>query len=141
MGKFKIVSAYFEPETGVSFCLISYKGKNFSGWANFNTEDAEKYPVSSFLGCRIAEKRAVKKALITELKRQKDKLKVYNEMVSLFNTYESIPDELAAAYNHLKKDIIYREKVIDNIDKAIKNDIDNYFNYHDNKKVKKESCE
>lgn len=141
MGKFKIESTYFEPETGISFCLISYKGNTFSGWANFNTEDAEKYPVSSFLGCRIAEKRAIKKALMTELKRQKDKLKTYDEIVLLFNTYEGIPDELAAAYNHLEKDVSYREKMIDSIDRAIKNDIDNYFNYHDNKKAKKESCE
>lgn len=140
MGKFKFRFSDYNEETGKSHVCLEYRGKFYHGYAYYNDTDKEEYPSSSFLGCRIAEGRAVIKALQFELKEKKDKLKVYDEIIRLFPELEGIPEEISIACDHLCKDILYRERVIQNIQTAIQNEIKNYFEFQDKKK-KKESCE
>lgn len=141
MGKFKFQFSDYNEQTGRSHVCLRYKDRIYHGYAYYNdTDKKEEYPPSSFLGCRIAERRAYAKALKDELKEKKNKLKVYDEIIGLFDKLEGIPEEISIAYNHLLKDISYREKVIQNIQTAIQNDINNYFEFQ-NKKKKKESCE
>ena len=140
MGKFIFKFSDYNEETGKSHVCLEYKNKLYHGYAYYNDTDKETYPPSSFFGCRIAEGRAVIKALQSELREKKNKLKVYDEIIGLFSTKEGIPEEISVAYNHLFKDICHREKVIQNIQTAIQNDINNYFEFQDKKK-KKESCE
>ena len=140
MGKFIFKYSNYNEETGKSHVCVEYKGRIYHGYAYYNDTDKEIYPSSSFLGCRIAEGRAVIKALQAELKEKKNKIKVYDEIIKLFPVVEGIPEEISIAYNHLFKDICYREKVIQNIQTAIQNEINNYFEFQDKKK-KKESCE
>lgn len=140
MGKFIFKFSDYNEETGKSHVCLEYKNKLYHGYAYYNDTDKGEYPSSSFLGCRIAEKRAVIKALQSELKEKKNKLKVYDEIIKLFPVVEGIPEEISIAYNRLFKDICYREKVIQNVQAAIQDRLNSYFEFQDKKK-KKESCE
>ena len=138
MSKFKIILSEFSPENGVSMVCLKYKGKSFLGYAIFNTDD--EVPVSSFLGCRIAEKRAVIKALKHEYKKA---LAEYDAIITFISNYGSTyePDTyikkgIAQKWSELQD----RKKIINNIQKSIQADIDNYYNFQEERKKKRESC-
>ena len=138
MSKFKIILSEFDPKNGVSFVSLKYKGETFIGWAAFNPND--EVPVSSFLGCRIAEKRAAIKALKHEYKKA---LAEYDAIITFISDYGSTyePDTyvtkgIAQKWSELQD----RKRIIDNIQKSIQVDIDNYYKFQEERKKKKESC-
>lgn len=136
MAKYKVVHTDFNNSCSVA--EISYKGRNYFGFATYNQNDADKYPISSFLGCRIAEKKAVIKALRFELKKKQREYKI---ILEFFERTKSLPiafrcqkKELA----HMAEDIGRRKRIINNIEKSIQTDIDNYIAFHEKRKASKE---
>lgn len=66
LNKYKLVAANYNPETGISTATIACRYGEFTGSTKIAEED--KDVESSFLGCRIAEGRAIVKALKAEKK-------------------------------------------------------------------------
>ena len=143
MGKFKLVYSDFQEDSGESYVIIEYKGKAYTGRASYNRDDSKEYPTSSFLGCRIAEKRACIKALTEELKRKKADFKCYQNSYCLLtespfeDNLDTIVAPLRKKIDNVYADIKYREKVIKNIEESIDVDINNFIKFQ----KKKESCE
>ena len=136
MAKYKVIHTCFEDK--YSAVVVRYKGRNYLGTATFDNNDAEEYPVSSFLGCRIAEKKAVIKALRFELRKKQREYKIILEFFertkSLPIAFRSQKKELA----HMARDIGRRKRIINNIEKSIQTDIDNYIAFHEKRKASKE---
>jgi hypothetical protein len=138
MGKFKFKFSDFNEKTGKSHVCLEYKGKDYHGYAYYNDTDRKEYPPSSFLGCRIAERRAYVKALEVELKEKKVLFKHYQDCLALIadapeETWKKLADKIDAVY----ADIQYREKIIERVQKNNDIDIDNFVKFQ----KKKESCE
>ena len=67
--KTKLIFSKYEESTGVSISVIRCRYGEFTGIARLNPEDRTN--ASSFVGCEIAERRAVIKALRTQLREVK----------------------------------------------------------------------
>ena len=136
MAKYKVV--YTDFNNSCSMAKISHKGHDYFGFATYNKNDTDKYPVSSFLGCRIAEKKAFIKALKAELRKKQQEYKIicefFDRTKSLPIAFECQKKELA----HMAKDIGRRKRIINNIEKSIQTDIDNYIAFHEKRKASKE---
>lgn len=138
MGKFKFVFSDYDAKTGESVVCLDYKGKSYYGYAHYNDTDMKECPPSSFLGCRIAERRAYIKALKVELKEKKILFRHYQDCLALIadapeETWKKLADKIDAIY----ADIQYREKIIEKVQKNNDIDIDNFIKFQ----KKKESCE
>ena len=136
MAKYKVVHTDFNNLCSVA--EISYKGRNYFGFATYNQNDADKYPVSSFLGCRIAEKKAFIKALKAELRKKQQEYRIicefFDRTKSLPIAFECQKKELA----HMARDIGRRKRIIECIKQSIQTDIDNYIAFHEKRKAPKE---
>lgn len=138
MGKFIFKFSNYDAKTGTSIVGIEYRGKMYYGYAYYNDDDREKYPPSSFLGCRMAERRAYIKALKNELKEKKTLFKHYQDCLALIadapeETWKKLADKIDTIY----ADIQYREKIIERIQRSNDVDINNFIEFQ----KKKESCE
>lgn len=125
MGKFKFIESAYNKDNGQSIVKIKYKDKYYYGTAQTAIEDIGMS--SSFLGCHIAELRAIKNAMIAE---KKEKIR---EMKTLEKFSYLCPRDIGDMVKRLQKDIDYRDSRIAAIDNAIKGKIDSFYNFLERK--------
>lgn len=123
--KVKLLQSNWNPETGRSEVVISTKYGKFSAHAQVADEDKEY--ASRFLGCEIAEKKAVIKAL----KSHKRELYIaWKEAWHMFDTFEQsnwkIPKCIYSRMKELENKIANVEDHIDIIEYAIELSVAKY---------------
>lgn len=117
-----IFSKYYE-YTGISVSTIKCKYGEFTGIARLNPEDNDI--ASSFLGCEIAEKRAIIKALKTQLREVKamqKAVKIIIQDLEKSKTYQKHSVEnrrLRKSYWLYQKQILDIKKNISDIEESI----------------------
>ena len=121
--KTKLIFSKYEESTGVSISTIRCRYGEFTGIARLNPEDRAN--ASSFVGCEIAERRAVIKALRTQLKEVKAMQKAVEmiiEDLKKSKTYQKHSVEnrrLRKSYWLYQKKILDIKKNISDIEKSI----------------------
>ena len=121
--KTKLIFSKYEESTGVSISVIRCRYGEFTGIARLNPEDRAN--ASSFIGCEIAEKRAVIKALRTQLREVKAMQKAVEmiiEELEKSKTYQQHSVEnrrLRKSYWLYQKQILDIKKNISDIEESI----------------------
>lgn len=121
--KTKLIFSKYEESTGVSISVIRCRYGEFTGIARLNPEDRAN--ASSFVGCEIAERRAVIKALRTQLKEVKAMQKAVEmiiEDLEKSKTYQKHSIEnrrLRKSYWIYQKQILDIKKNISDIEESI----------------------
>ena len=121
--KTKLIFSKYDESTGVSISTIRCKYGEFIGIARLNPED--KANASSFVGCEIAERRAVIKALKTQLKEVKamqKAIKMIIQDLEKSKTYQKHSIEnrrLRKSYWLYQKQILDIKKNISDIEESI----------------------
>lgn len=121
--KTKLIFSKYEESTGVSISVIRCRYGEFAGIARLNPEDRAN--ASSFVGCEIAERRAVIKALRTQLREVKAMQKaveVIIEDLEKSKTYQKHSIEnrrLRKSYWIYQKQILDIKKNISDIEESI----------------------
>ena len=121
--KTKLIFSKYEESTGVSISVIRCRYGEFTGIARLNPEDRAN--ASSFVGCEIAERRAVIKALRTQLREVKAMQKAVEmiiEELEKSKTYQKHSVEnrrLRKSYWLYQKQILDIKKNISDIEESI----------------------
>ena len=121
--KTKLIFSKYEESTGVSISVIRCRYGEFTGIARLNLED--RATASSFVGCEIAERRAVIKALRTQLREVKamqKAVKMIIEELEKSKTYQKHSIEnrrLRKSYWLYQKQILDIKKNISDIKESI----------------------
>ena len=121
--KTKLIFSKYDESTGVSTSTIRCKYGEFTGIARLNPED--KTNASSFVGCEIAERRAIIKALKTQLKEVKAMQKAVKMIIQDLEkskTYQKHSVEnrrLRKSYWLYQKQILDIKKNISDIEESI----------------------
>ena len=119
----KLIFSKYEESTGVSISVIRCRYGEFTGIARLNPEDRAN--ASSFVGCEIAERRAVIKALRTQLREVKAMQKAVEmiiEELEKSKTYQKHSVEnrrLRKSYWLYQKQILDIKKNISDIEESI----------------------
>lgn len=92
--KWKIISADFNKDTGISYVKIDTDLGVFEGKSILHKEDEDI--VSNFEGCRYAELRAVTKYIKAKIRNQKIKVETLNNLIinmeHLYNYAKNTPE-------------------------------------------------
>ena len=121
--KTKLIFSKYEESTGVSISVIRCRYGEFTGIARLNPEDSAN--ASSFIGCEIAEKRAVIKALraqLKEVKAMQKAVEIIIEELEKSKTYQKHSVEnrrLRKSYWLYQKQILDIKKNISDIEESI----------------------
>ena len=121
--KTKLIFSKYDESTGVSISTIRCKYGEFTGIARLNPED--KANASSFVGCDIAERRAVIKALkaqLREVKAMQKAVEMIIEELEKSKTYQKHSVEnrrLRKSYWLYQKQILDIKKNISDIEESI----------------------
>lgn len=120
-----IKDANFDIDSGISTVTIDSKYGTFSGTCRCHDSDMPK--ASRFFGCKIAELRAYKKAMKSQLHDYKVEYKVMRSFVDTLSQMRNF-DPKSAGYYHAKKSmriiaakIENQKKNLEAIDAYIKN--------------------
>ena len=109
--KTKLIFSKYEESTGVSISVIRCRYGEFTGIARLNPEDRAN--ASSFVGCEIAERRAVIKALkaqLREVKAMQKAVKMIIQDLEKSKTYQ----KHSIANRHLRKSYwLYQKQILD----------------------------
>ena len=122
--KTKLIYSKYNESIGISISTIRCKYGEFTGIAKLNQEDKEN--ASSFVGCEIAEKRAVIKALkaqLREVKAMQKAVEMIIEELEKSKTYQKHSVEnrrLRKSYWLYQKQILDIKKNISDIEESIK---------------------
>lgn len=113
--------SFMQNTSGDTYCYLTYKGQDFTGYTKCLPEDEDFW--SENVGCFIAETRAgikrlkyIKKQLIPTLKVLED----FEKTLKCCKNYN--PDSFEA--KRLRKEIYLQKKKIDEINSAIKDEQD-----------------
>lgn len=121
--KTKLIFSKYEESTGVSISVIRCRYGEFTGIARLNPEDRAN--ASSFVGCEIAERRAVIKALkaqLREVKAMQKAVEMIIEELEKSKTYQKHSVEnrrLRKSYWLYQKQILDIKKNISDIEESI----------------------
>ena len=121
--KTKLIFSKYEESTGVSISVIRCRYGEFTGIARLNPEDRAN--ASSFVGCEIAERRAVIKALkaqLREVKAMQKAVKMIIQDLEKSKTYQKHSIEnrrLRKSYWLYQKQILDIKKNISDIEESI----------------------
>lgn len=124
--KIRYKDSSFNKDTLISTVSVQSKFGIFEGRAKFNPEDADKYRCSRYLGCQIAEWRAVIKALKANLSRTRYLLKkgrtFYVTVLDMKNhdVYSTESKAMRKELNKLEKEILSIKEEISHYERIIK---------------------
>lgn len=130
---------FFNPEEGVTMCIISHKSRTFIGQAKCAEEDKDM--MNEKTGCEIARQRAIIKILTTrrdELKLELSSLKKFQYTVNqskYYNEKDYIAVMLQRKINQYQDDLEITKELLAAQKEDLKNYLKNKANFY--KKIRK----
>ena len=118
----KLVESRYWEMSGLSECVVRYKGKEYYGSAILHPDDREANLGSKYTGCRYAEIRAEIKALKDEYKIEKkacDECRKFVKACIQYKNFDKESPTAKAIFTQLNKRIKRVNKIIDKINQKI----------------------
>lgn len=123
---YRIVQSSYEEESGLSHVIIETEHGKFQGYAHRHPEEPTP---SNFIGCHIAEMRALLASMKYEYKMEKNALKTLKHTYSvLVNCADT--DEFGIELRKFRKQIYLQETKVEKIKNQINCLTDRIKNYH-----------
>ena len=116
----KIISSYFDPETGKSTVEIIHKKRIYKGTAYLHPEDNDY--ASKYTGCFYAHIRAEIKALKYEYKKEKELCEACRNFIKSceqYNNFDKNDKTAKVMYRQINRRIKTVNKIADEINKRI----------------------
>ncbi len=107
--KYTFLSSDFSPSSNLSTVEITCRYGNFKGKAKFNINDDEKYK-SIYVGCEIAEIRALIKAIKYQIKEINKEIKLLNNILNTILKSNKITNKNSIEIKLFRKQIKGKEK-------------------------------
>lgn len=123
---YRIVQSSYEEESGLSYVVIETKYGQFQGYAYRHPEEPTP---SNFIGCHIAEMRALLASMKYEYKMERNALKTLKHIYSvLVNCADA--DEFGIELRKFRKQIYLQETKVEKLKNQINCLTDRIKNYH-----------